>query len=230
MSGVWAAVPVKGFVGAKQRLASILTPAQRQALAAAMLEDVLAALTVAPLSGIMVNTADPDAAGLARKYGARVIAEHAREGHTAAVAAMAHTLVAERADAMLTLPGDVPRVTASEIAALCAVRRPAPSFAIVPAHDRRGSNAILVSPPDAVPLRFGDDSFYPHLSAARECGLEPVVVPLPGIGLDLDQPEDLRTFLQASPSMHTRSLMLLRGFIEDGTIADPTRPGDAARL
>jgi hypothetical protein len=42
--GVWAAVPVKEFAGAKQRLAALLTVWQRQALAAAMLEDVLAAL------------------------------------------------------------------------------------------------------------------------------------------------------------------------------------------
>ena len=58
-SGVWAAVPVKEFAGAKQRLSPLLTPQQRQALAAAMLEDVLAALADAPLAGIMVNTLDP---------------------------------------------------------------------------------------------------------------------------------------------------------------------------
>ena len=37
----------------------------------------------------------------------------------------------------------------------------APSFTIVPAHDDLGSNTIVCSPPDAVPLRFGEDSFYP---------------------------------------------------------------------
>ena len=60
---IWAAVPVKEFAGAKQRLAPLLTPAAAQALAAAMLEDVLAALAGAPLAGIMVNTVDPVASG-----------------------------------------------------------------------------------------------------------------------------------------------------------------------
>ena len=44
MMQVWAAVPVKEFTGAKQRLAALLTPEQREMLAATMLEDVLAAL------------------------------------------------------------------------------------------------------------------------------------------------------------------------------------------
>ena len=83
---VWAAVPVKEFAGAKQRLAPLLTPEQRQALAAAMLEDVLAALAGAPLAGILVNTVDPLAAELARRYGARVVTDGARDGHTGAVA------------------------------------------------------------------------------------------------------------------------------------------------
>ena len=57
----------------------MLTPQQRETLAAAMLEDVLAALAEAPLDGIMVNTLDPVATELARRYGARVVTDDARE-------------------------------------------------------------------------------------------------------------------------------------------------------
>ena len=66
--------------------------------------------------------------------------------------------------------------------------RDAPSFTIVPAHDELGSNAVLCAPPFAVPLRFGDDSYFPHLMAARRQGIEPTIVRLPGIGLDIDHP------------------------------------------
>ena len=92
---VWAAVPVKEFAGAKQRLAPLLTPRQRRELAAAMLEDVLTALADALLAGVMVNTVDPLAAELAHRYGARVVTDGARDGHTGAVAAMARILAAE---------------------------------------------------------------------------------------------------------------------------------------
>ena len=208
--GVWAAVPVKEFAGAKQRLAPLLSAAQRQALAAAMVEDVLEALAEAPLAGILVNTVDPVGAELARRYGARVVTEDARTGHTGAVTAMARILAAEGRAAMLTVPGDIPLVTPHEIAAVIAARHPAPSLTIVPAHDERGSNAMLCSPPLVMPLRFGDDSFSPHVAAARALGIEPVVVKQPGIGLDIDQPADVHALLRSAPRRATRALAVLQ--------------------
>ena len=69
---------------------------------------------------------------------------------------------------------------------------------------------LFCSPPDAVPLRFGEDSFYPHLDAARAHGIEPLVVRHPGIGMDIDNPVDLITFLRMSPPMRTRTLDFLK--------------------
>jgi 2-phospho-L-lactate guanylyltransferase len=213
MTDVWAAVPVKTFTGAKQRTASILSAAQREVLAATMLEDVLSALAGSVrLAGILVNTVDPVAVDLARRYGARVVSEGALDGHTGAVMGMASVLTAERKGGLLTVPGDIPRVTAAEIDAVVASAGAAPSFTIVPAHDELGSNAVLCAPPLAVPLRFGDDSYFPHLIAARRQGIEPVIVRMPGIGLDMDHPADLRAFLAARPRMPTRTLALLEGF------------------
>lgn len=210
MSGIWAAVPVKEFAGAKQRLAPLLTPEQRRALVAAMLEDVLEALAAAPLAGVMVNTLDPAAQALARAYRARVVTEDARTGHTGAVAAMARILAAEGAAGMLTCPGDIPRITAAEVAAVLRAHGAAPAFTIIPAHDGRGSNTVVVSPPDAMALRFGDDSFLPHLDAAHRAGLMPTVLRLPGIGLDLDNPDDAWAFLNAMPERETRASSVLR--------------------
>lgn len=189
---IWAVVPVKSFAAAKQRLGAVLSAEQRRRVAETMLEDVLAALAqVRALSGIMVVTRDAVATAIARSIGARVFTNRAEEGQTAAVGAAAQWLARNGVDAMLMLPGDVPLVTAEEIASLLGAHGPAPAFSIVPAHDRRGSNAVLCSPPDAVPLRFGDDSFLSHLAAARRAGIEPTVFELPGIALDIDQPEDL---------------------------------------
>jgi len=157
-----------------------------------MLEDVFDALAAcADLAGIAVVTVEPVAQALAVRIGARVLSEGARDGHTSAVSAATMLLAAERRAGMLTLPGDIPGVTPAEIAILLARHAPAPAFTIAPAHDRRGSNAILCSPPDAVPLAFGDDSFLPHLAAARGRGIVPEIVELAGIGMDIDAPGDL---------------------------------------
>jgi len=193
--GIWVVVPVKDTSAAKQRLAPAVPPHLRQALALAMLEDVLAALAgVSGLAGRLLVTTDPAARRLATSYGAQCIDEGAGDGHTGAVTAAARRLAREGRGGMLTLPGDIPLVTAAEIASLIAAHRPAPSFTIAPSHDEQGSNAILLSPPDAVPLRFGEDSFFPHLAAAEACGIAPSVVHLPGVAFDIDNPVDLAHF------------------------------------
>jgi len=194
---LWAAVPVKERVSAKERLAPLLRPEVRHALALAMLEDVLAAITAAPgIAGLLVVTVDSEATQLAARYGARVTELGARDGHTGAVTAAARLLAAEGRSGMLTLPGDIPLVIPAEIASILAAHLPAPSFTIIPSHDHLGSNAIACSPPDAVPLRFGENSFYPHLQAAELSGIRPNVLHLSGIALDIDNPEDVVSFMR----------------------------------
>ena len=194
---LWAVVPVKERVSAKERLAPILRPEARQALALAMLEDVLTAVTAARgIAGLLVVTVDADAGRLAASFGARLTEAGARDGHTGAVSAAARLLAAEGRAGMLTLPGDIPLVTPAEIACVLAAHPPAPSFTIVPSHDERGSNAIACSPPDVAPLRFGENSFYPHLQTAEVCGIRPTVLHLPGIALDIDNAEDVVSFMR----------------------------------
>jgi 2-phospho-L-lactate guanylyltransferase len=201
-------VPVKERASAKERLAPMLRPEARLALALAMLEDVLAALTATRgIAGLLVVTVDPEASRLAASYGGRVTELGARDGHTGAVVAAAKLLGTEGCAGMLTLPGDIPLVTPAEIERVLAAHLPAPSFTIVPSHDERGSNAIICSPPDAVPLRFGENSFYPHLQAAETYGIRANVLHLPGIALDIDNPEDVVSFMRTESPTRTWAVL-----------------------
>jgi 2-phospho-L-lactate guanylyltransferase len=202
---LYAVVPVKEIGAAKQRLAGTLDAKLRRALALAMLEDVLDCLAAVPqLSGIIVATVDPEAAALAARYGATVSREDAALGHSEAVAAVARRLACDGA-AMLTLPADIPLVQTADVARLVDSR--AVGFAIVPARDGQGSNAVLCAPAGLVPLRFGGASFLPHLAAARARGINPLILDLPRIALDIDDAGDLAAFL-AFPS-RTRARALL---------------------
>jgi 2-phospho-L-lactate/phosphoenolpyruvate guanylyltransferase len=207
---IHAVVPVKDTRQAKQRLAGVLDRAQRQELALAMFEDVLAALArVDELAGILVVTADAAAAAIAARYRAGVMDEGARDGHTGAVAAAARRLVGE---GMLAVPGDIPLLEPDDVRRLvsahrAAMRRGARAFTIAPARDERGSNAVLCSPAGAVPLRFGEDSFFPHLAAARAHGIEPAVMHLPRIALDIDTPQDLALLLGTPAPTRTHALL-----------------------
>jgi 2-phospho-L-lactate/phosphoenolpyruvate guanylyltransferase len=227
---IWAVIPVKETATAKERLAEAVPRQLRPGLALAMLEDVLAAVAKAlhqgshGLAGIAVVTLDPDARALAQRYGARILTDDASGGHTAAVAAAARTLELEGRSGMLQMPGDIPLVSADEISLLLAMRRASPSFTIAPSHDDFGSNAVLVCPPTAVPLTFGDDSFYPHLRAAQACGLKPLIVRQHGIGLDIDRPEDIWAFAQLRSRTRAHAFLERHGLAErkhqpDGAVA-----------
>ncbi|MGD9768732.1 MAG: 2-phospho-L-lactate guanylyltransferase [Pseudolabrys sp.] len=231
---IWAVIPVKEVTGAKQRLNGGVPPHLHVPLVRTMLEDVVAAVSQARgLAGFIIATLDPVAQTLAQRHGGRIFTDDARSGHTGVVAAAARRLAAEGADAILQLPGDIPLVTATEIDQVIALHQPGPSFTIVPSHDDKGSNTVVVSPPTAVPLKFGDDSFYPHLKSARDHGIMPQVVRLPGIARDIDHLEDLIAFARLGSATRTQAFLDRHDFIHWGRVrahtcdlvteADPTR-------
>jgi len=207
-----AVVPIKGLETAKARLSKRLTAEERRALVLAMLEDVLAALSqVTGLSSIMVVTREPEVATRAARFGAELLEDTTKEGHTAAIELAARELDGRGETAMLCVPGDVPAVTAQEIADVLRALGPAPAVVFVPSHNERGTNAALVSPPRVLSLRFGEPSFVPHVTRAKELGLRTEVLRRPGLALDLDTPEDLDLFLrEPSPTQTYRFLQQRR--------------------
>lgn len=204
------AVPVKDLVNAKQRLIPALSPSERRELARAMLEDVLEAAVGALPGAVLVVTTDPEVEALAGAAGAQCLTENANRGHTAAVAFAQREAVTRGAVRFLTLPGDVPCVTVQEIVTLCDALSETPGVVFVPSRSGHGTNAALLTPPDLIPLTFGEPSFENHLKTARAAGLTPSVLELSGIGLDVDAPDDLPELLRRGPA--TRSARLLRSF------------------
>lgn len=211
------AIPVKDLVNAKQRLIPFLSASERSDLARTMLEDVLDALARAEIGPVLVVTRDPAVEALARAHGADTLGEEANRGHTEAVAHAQRAALARRARRFLTIPGDVPCVTPDELRAFAAEPIEPPGAVFVPSLSGFGTNGALLEPPDAMALKFGEPSFDNHLLAARTAGLRPHVRRLPGLGLDIDAPEDLALLLERGPS--TRSAALLASLDVPGRLA-----------
>ena len=222
---IGAVLPVKDTGDAKQRLAGLLTAAERQRLALTMAEDVLETLTQVPgLSNIVVVTRDKGATTLAARYGARVLTEPSNDGQSAAVERAAKALSRDGADALLQVPGDVPGTSVTEVEAVLAAHEGAggdgPAVTLVPSHDRRGTNCVLCSPPGVLPFAFGHDSFGPHCEAARARGIAPRILPLPGLGLDIDTPDDLRAFIARPTAGRTLDYLRESGIAERLLVTD----------
>lgn len=210
MSTFHIIVPVKDTRQSKQRLSDMIGEDQRRRLAHTMLEDVLEAiLPLRQRAPCVLVTIDPFARHLAEQYGMRTIEEGAHDGHTGAVDGGRRLLAHEGAAGIMTVPGDIPLVTTVELAAVLDAHQRSRGFTIVPAGDRKGSNAVACSPPLVVPLRFGEDSFYPHLAAARKAGIEPVVKEFSGIATDVDTPEDVDRLLRRDLKARSRAVRYL---------------------
>ena len=189
---MWAVVPIKGFDAPKQRLASVLSPEERSALAEHMLRDVLAALV--DLDGVVVISGDEAPLNAARWSGVRVMRERQPGGYSAAVRQAGEALAGEGVAAMMHVPGDIPLITGAEVAQIADLVSPEPGACVVPSHDHDGTNCLALWPPDLLQPAFGPDSFNRHCQLLRDSGVEPNVLELDGFALDIDTPDDLRLF------------------------------------
>jgi 2-phospho-L-lactate/phosphoenolpyruvate guanylyltransferase len=227
---VTALIPVKGFRNAKQRLSAFLGSGEREALAQAMFRDVLRqVLRARGLVKTVVVTGDDKVGGIAGSLGARVIRENTETGETAAVDFARASLKDTGCEAVLIIPGDLPLVRSSDIESVLAQvpeGQMAPFALLVPSHDRLGTNALLLAPPDIIKLRFGYDSFRYHISQVSAQGLPVRYVENEHIALDIDEPKDLEKFL-TSASDDSEALKTLQRFIADQRSHSSRRVGQA---
>jgi 2-phospho-L-lactate guanylyltransferase len=188
-----AILPVKSFGAAKQRLGSALGAGSRQALAQAMFSDVLASLRRVPgLDSVAVVTADRVAESAALGERVHVLRDTEQAGQSAAALIGIGYAQARGFDRVLLVPGDTPLLDPGEVAALLRRGRDEGLAAvIVPDRHGQGTNALLLSPPDAIAPAFGPGSRERHTEAARAAGVTCAVEQVPTLALDVDTGQDL---------------------------------------
>jgi len=188
-----AILPVKSFGSAKQRLASTLGAGARQALAQAMFSDVLASLRRVPgLDSIAVVTSDRVAEAAALGERVDVLPDAEQAGQSAAALIGIRHAQARGFARVLLVPGDTPLLDAGELAGMLRrTRDEALGVVVVPDRHGEGTNALLLSPPDAIEPSFGPGSRARHVAAARAAALACSVEELPTLMLDVDTADDL---------------------------------------
>jgi 2-phospho-L-lactate guanylyltransferase len=188
-----AILPIKSFGAAKQRLSGLLGNGSRQALAQAMFLDVLASLRRVPgIDAVAVVTANADAQSAARRGGVHLLSEPREEGQSAAAQIGIRHGLELGFERVLLVPGDTPLIEAGEIGMLLTrAEDEGIQAVIVPDRHGSGTNALLLSPPDALSPSFGQGSLERHCQAAVSAGIEHRVEALASLVLDVDTPDDL---------------------------------------
>jgi 2-phospho-L-lactate guanylyltransferase len=210
MSTAWALVPIKPFASAKTRLEPLLTRAECARLAEEMARDVLRALkAAADISGIAILSNEPRLAALAEAAGARIYAEQEGEDYRAALGRVAADLEQHGARQLLVVPTDLPTLSSADVQRL--IQGHPGGVTICPAAVDGGSNALVLSPPTAIPFLYGPDSASRHLAAAAAAGIAARTVEVAGFARDVDTPDDLRWLLGQRVACATRAWLVASG-------------------
>ena len=209
-------IPVKDLSTANNRLSSVLNQHKRTQLAYIMLEDVFSALASSALAdNKVVVTLDKKAEKMALEKGFEVIREEKQEGESSSVDHALHICKLMGAESVFVIPGDAPLITGEDIDFVLEKERDENSVILVPSDDKLGTNGILRKPPDAIPSRFGHNSFNLHAEEAEKRKLPVDVYEVENISIDLDEPADIKKFAALGSGTKTYKELCRLGLIKE---------------
>jgi 2-phospho-L-lactate guanylyltransferase len=193
-----ALVPIRSLAGGKARLGGAIDAEEREELLVGMLRQTVELLVAWPACRtVHVVSADPRALAVASEAGAHAVPQHG-EGLNEGLRLGLGAARDGGASAVLILPADLPLLATSSLDRLLdagdaalAAGSGRPLVVIAPSDARGGTNALLLSPPDVIAPCFGAASFEAHARAAAAAEATLQLVTDPGLGFDLDTPEDL---------------------------------------
>ena len=193
-----ALIPLKDLVQAKSRLAGLLCPSERRALAQAMVEDVLTALAAhAEITRITLLSDDPGAGMLAARYDCDCMTERELgvRGLNPLLEKAVPRLLGGTVQPLLVLHGDLPLLDGDDVSAVIAEHRQWGGLVIGCDRAGTGTNLLAFADGSEVPFCFGPDSCARHLAAAKTAEVSARLLQRPGIALDVDEPRDVAALL-----------------------------------
>ncbi len=218
---VFVIVPVKELNGAKSRLSPILADEERKEFCLKMLEDVLEAVKpVEQVHQTVVTSRDPTVFQVAKDFEAVPLNE-TKASLNQAVSEAISWCVEGGARCALILPADIPLVTPTDLSRMLYLGRNA-QMVVSPSRDGGGTNALLLTPPNVCPTRYGPRSFERHIGEALRREMSLRILRSPRIALDIDTVEDLSHFLSLN-GMRTKASKFLEEIQVSKRLANSVR-------
>ncbi len=191
---VFVIIPVKRLDDAKSRLSSLLTDEERKQFCLKMLEDVLRTVkSTKRVHETVVVSKDIMVSEIAKNFEVAYLKERKR-GLNKTVCEAVDWCVERGAMSVLVLPVDIPLVTPTDLNRIFALGEKA-SMVISPSMNGKGTNALLLTPPNVSPTFYGPCSFQRHIKEASKLKISLRRYRSTRIALDIDTVEDLTNFI-----------------------------------
>ena len=197
-----AIVPMKPLANSKTRLAHRFSPGQRAGLVMGMLSRVVSAIQGASISKLWVVGGDQQVRDMAEKFGCLWLEELGCDLNDTLGKAFDRAFQGN--DSALYVAGDLPFLKPSDLHSLLQASRRRQNITLAPARRDGGTNAMLLPLGVAFRPQLGPSSFTKHLSQAAALEISVAICSSPGLGLDLDTTEDMKSFEHMEPGFLAR--------------------------
>ncbi|MEM9204939.1 MAG: 2-phospho-L-lactate guanylyltransferase [Pseudomonadota bacterium] len=197
-------VPMKDPARAKTRLAGALDPFERARFAITLFKRTLHLLLSMQREDLAFDLAvvsgNEEIKTLAAQIGIRTIDENPALSLSDALDQAASLASVEGYDRLCVIPADLAAPDPIDLEKFLFTRFGTDGIALSPSRDF-GTNALLASPPNAIPFAYGPGSFHHHLAVAEARGLTPIILPLESLKWDIDTTDDLAEFAAKHPGV-----------------------------
>ena len=199
---ITAVVPMKKLADSKTRLAEALDPQQRAALTLGMLRQVMGAVQESGIDALWVVGGDEQIKHAAAEAGGVWMDELGADLND--TLGKAFQMASDQGYSALYVAGDLPFLKPVDLHSVLTATRRQTNITLAPARRDGGTNGILVPQGISFMPDLGPRSFARHLAIAAEMGISVAFCYSPGLGLDLDVPEDLETYGHMEPGLLER--------------------------
>ncbi|MCK9152583.1 2-phospho-L-lactate guanylyltransferase [Methanobacterium alcaliphilum] len=186
MNKTFAIIPVSRFSHAKTRLSPTLSPSEREGLLKAMLMDVTDSLKNI-VSEVVVISSDEDVLDFAYDLGVKILQEKGQTDLNGALQQAVDWCAGDCQKIIIT-PSDIPLLSLANPENLIAESE---KYDMVIAPAKGGGTNAIIFKPNNINLKFGDCSFFEHLSEANNNGLSFQIYDSFYLSLDVNTAEDL---------------------------------------
>lgn len=200
MTKTLIAVPMKDPSVSKTRLEATLPHTARMRLVRLLYRrtlEFLRPVAEAHGAGIAVVTGSQSVAALAQTCDVRVIREPEYSGLNAALTHVARLASEEEYQRLCIIPADLAAPAPEDVHALLQSQT---DVTLCPSTDD-GTNALLLSPPEAIRFRYGPGSAHLHIRHAEAEGLTTSLLPLESLSFDIDTSSCLSRAIRSVPEI-----------------------------
>ena len=200
-------IPMRSLNEGKTRLSNLLSSESKAKLVKFLFTQLLEKLktlkSALPFiySDILVITPCNEVEKISKEFDIKILKEQNLNGLNSALRKGLSWSVENFHDSSLIIPGDIIDPDSEDIKKILEMGKNARDRMIICPSTDFGTNALFLTLPTKMDMKFGPNSFFEHQKEAAKQAIETIVAPLDSLKDDLDTEKDLKILKNKKPAL-----------------------------